>query len=125
MSEARQDKSISKGQMYISGYILQRKDRNRNGEVVARFIRNTINYERMYELNNDQFEWLCVKVSKLKIKYFIVGTSYRHSTSTADVMKSFKSLIDKLEIYGLETNVLGNFNCNAGGASVESHINID
>ena len=119
MSEARQDKSISKGQMYISGYILQRKDRNRNGEVVARFIRNTINYERMYELNNDQFEWLCVKVSKLKIKYFIVGTSYRHSTSTADVMKSFKSLIDKVEIYGAETNLLRDFNCNASGASLE------
>ena len=45
MSEARQDKSISKGQMYISGYILERKDRNRNGDGVARFIRNTINYE--------------------------------------------------------------------------------
>ena len=33
--------------------------------------RNTINYELMRELNDDQLEWLCVKVSKLKIKYFI------------------------------------------------------
>ena len=79
----------------------------------------------MHELNDDQLEWFCVKDSKLKIKYFIVGPSYRHSTSTSDVMKSFKSLIDTLEIYGLETNVLGDFNCNAGGTSLESYINID
>ena len=124
LNETRQEKSISNGQMYKSGYILERKDRNRNGEGVARFIRNTINYELMHELNDGQLEWLCVKVSKLKIKYFIVGTWYKHSTSTMDVMNSFKSLIDKLEIYGPETNVLGDFNCNAGGNSLESHINI-
>ena len=86
--------------------------------------RNTINYELMRELNDDQLEWLCVKVSKLKIKYFIVDTLYKHSTSTVDVMNSFMSLIDKLEIYDLETNVLGDFNCNAGETSLESHINI-
>ena len=42
--------------MYKSGYILERKDRNRNGEGVARFIRNTINYELMHELNDGQLE---------------------------------------------------------------------
>ena len=78
----------------------------------------------MHELNDGQLEWLCVKVSKLQIKYFSVGTQYKHSTSTVDVMNSFKSLIDKLEIYGPETNVLGDFNCNAGGNSLESHTNI-
>ena len=74
LNETRQEKSISNGQMYKSGYILERKDRNRNGEGVARFIRNTINYELMHELNDGQLEWLCVKVSKLQIKYFSVGT---------------------------------------------------
>ena len=115
----KQDKSISNCQMYISDYIFERKDRNRNCEGVARFIRNTINCELMHELNDDQLEWFCVKVSKLKLKlkYFIVGTSYKHSTSTAGIMKSFKSIIDKLEIYDHVTNVLGDFNCNAGGTS--------
>ena len=46
----------SNDQMYKSGYILERKDRNRNGEGVARFIRNTINYELMHELNDGQLE---------------------------------------------------------------------
>ena len=38
LNETRQGKSISNGQMYKSGYILERKDRDRNGEGVARFI---------------------------------------------------------------------------------------
>ena len=36
-------------------------------------------------------------------------------------MKSFESLIDKLEIYGFKTNVLRDFNYNAGGTPHESH----
>ena len=65
LNETRQDKYISNAQMYISGYILERKERNRNGGRVALINRNTINYELMHELNDDQLEWLCVKVSKL------------------------------------------------------------
>ena len=117
LNETRLDKSISNGQMYIPGYILERKDRNRNGGGVAlSYIRNTINYELMHELNEDQLEWLSIKVSKPKIKYFIVGTA-----STLDVLSNhlWKSL--KVDIFGLETNILGDFNCNVGSTPLESH----
>ena len=72
-------------------------------------IRTTINYDLICELHVDQLEWLCIKVTKSKTKPFIVGTWYRPPTSTSDTMTAFESLIERLELLDLETNINGDF----------------
>ena len=111
INETRLDSSVSNGEISVSGYTLERKDRNRTGAGVALYIRNSISYEYMPTLQEKQLEWLCVKVIKPKAKAFIVGTWYRLPGSTSETMSTFESLLEKLELLDLETSILGDFNC--------------
>ena len=52
VNETGLDDTISSGEVIVPGYSLERNDRNRDGGGVALYIRNTINYERLFD-----FEW--------------------------------------------------------------------
>ena len=66
MGEAILDREVS-----LTGYTLEKKDRNRQGGGVALYIRSTINYELMRNFLDDKLEWLFIKVMKLMTKPFI------------------------------------------------------
>lgn len=110
INETRLDCSFPDSAVSIPGYSLDRKDRNRNGGGVALYIRNSIAYEIILTLD-EKLELLCVKVIKPKAKPFIVGTWYRPPGSTNEIMQAFGSALEKLEQHHLETNILGDFNC--------------
>ena len=78
---------------------------------VALCIRNTINYERLFDLECESLEWIGIKVIKLKAKSFIVSTWYRPPRSNVDAMKDFELLVQRIESLGLEVNILGDLNC--------------
>ena len=56
-------------------------------------------------------------------KPFIVGTWYRPPDANAEILMAFESLIDRIEMLGLEVNIIGDFNCNMGATLLESHTN--
>ena len=114
INESRLSSSISNGEVSIPGYILERNDRNRDGGGVALYIRNTINYELLHDYDDDRLEWLGIKVNKFMTKPFIVGTWYRPPDANAEILMAFESLIDRIEMLGLEVNIIGDFNCNVG-----------
>ena len=66
VNETRLDDTISSGEDTVPGYALERNDRNRDGGGVARYIRNTINYERLFDLECESLEWIGIKVIKPK-----------------------------------------------------------
>ena len=109
INEIRLDETIFDWEISIPAYTLDRKDRNRHGGDVALYIRTIINYELICELVVDQLEWLCIKVTKPKTNPFIVGTCYRPPASTSVTITAFESLIERLELLGLETNIIGDF----------------
>jgi len=61
----------------------------RNGGGVALYIRNSIAYEIIQNLD-EKLELLCVKVIKPKAKPFIVGTWYRPPGSTNEIMQAYR-----------------------------------
>ena len=64
VNETRLDDTISSGEVtVVPGYALERNDRNTDGGGVALYIRNTINYERLFDL-----ELIGIKIIKLKAK---------------------------------------------------------
>ena len=93
-------------------------DRNRNGGGVALYIRNSINYENIQTLD-ERLELLCIKVIKPKAKPFIVGTWYRPPGSPNEIMHAFESALERLEQYDLETNILGDFNCDIAASPLD------
>ena len=90
---------VTKLQYQAPGYAPERNDRNRDGGGVALYIRNTSNYERIFDL-----EWTGIKVIKPKAKPFIVSRWYR-----------------PLESLGLGVNILGSLNYNVAACPLESH----
>ena len=66
VNETRLDDTISSGEVTVPGYALERNDRNRDGGGVALYIRNTINYERLFDLECGSLEWIGIKVIKPK-----------------------------------------------------------
>lgn len=82
INETRLVSSIQNGAVSIPGYTLERKDRNRSGGGVALYIRDSINYERLNDLPEDNMELISIQVSKPRVKPFIVCTWYRPPGST-------------------------------------------
>ena len=124
VNETRLDDTISSGEVTVSGYALERSDRNRDGGGVALYIRNTINYECLFDLEYESLESIGIKVIKLKAKSFIVSTWYRPPRSNVDTMKDFELLVQRIELLGLEVNILGDLNCNVAACPLESHNRI-
>ena len=121
INESRLSSSISNGEVSIPGCILERNDPNRDGGGVALYIRNTITYELLDDYDDDRLEWLGIKVNKFMTKPFIVGTWCRPPDANAEILMAFESLIDRIEMLGLEVNIIGDFNCNVGATLLESH----
>lgn len=112
INETRLVSSIQNGAVSIPGYTLERKDRNRSGGGVALDIRDSINYECLNDLPEDNMELISIQVSKPRVKPFIVCTWYRPPGSTIDMMDRFEAVLQKLDLYHMEVDVIGDINCN-------------
>ena len=117
INETRLDSSIQNGEVSIPGYTLERKDRNRNGGGVALYIRDSINYNRLLDLPDDNMELISIQVSKPKAKPFIVCTWYRPPRSTTELMNRFEDVLQKFDSYHMEVDIIGDLNCNVGATS--------
>ena len=115
VNETRLDDTTSSGEVTVPGYALKRDDRNRDRGGVALYIRNTINYERLFDLEWESLEWIGIKVIKPKGKSFIVSTWYRPPRSNIDAMKDFELLVQRIKSLGLEVNIFGDLNFNVAG----------
>ena len=118
INETRLDCTISNGQINISGYFIERKNRNSSGGGVALYIRNTINCTRVLH-QEDDLEILCIQVSKPKIKPFLVGTWYKPPGSTIETIARFEYILRGLESYNLEVNIIGDVNCDVGASPLD------
>ena len=118
INKTRLDCTISNGQINIPGYVIERKDRNRSGGGAALYIRNIINYKR-FSHQEDDLEFLCIQVSKPKIKPFLVGTWYIPPGSTIETIAKFESTLRELESYNLEVNIIRIVNCDVGASPLD------
>ena len=93
VNETRLDDTISSGEVTVPGYALERNDRNTDGGGVALYIRNTINYERLFDLECESLELIGMKRIKLKAKSLLLGMCYKPPRSNIDTMKDFELLV--------------------------------
>ena len=75
-NETRLDDIIDNDELFIPGYVLYRKDRNRSGGGVAMYVCD--NYaSQMINMQNGDIESLWVKIELPHKNHFIVGAAYR------------------------------------------------
>ena len=88
LNETRLHETISNSEISIDKYTLVRNDRTRHGGGVAMYIRNSINFNLRNDLHDEALEFLCVEISKPKVKQFLISTWYRPPNSCKDLLKS-------------------------------------
>ena len=89
VDETRLDDTISSGEVTVEGYALEGNDRNIDRGGVALYIRNTINYESLFDLECESLQWIGIQAIKFKAKPFIVSTWYRPPHVNVDTMAEF------------------------------------
>ena len=85
LNETMLDDSIPDNEIYLNGYDLIRKDRNRNGDGVAIYVRSIIDYKLRINLMADDLETITVEISKPRSKSFLINTWYRPPDSPIEL----------------------------------------
>ena len=102
LNETRLGETICDSEMSIDKYILVRNNQSRYGGGVAMYIRNSISFNVRNDLQDDALEFLCVEISKPKVKPFFISTWYRPPNSCMNVFEKLQLTLDEIEILGFE-----------------------
>ena len=110
IDESRLDETVTDNEVYLTGYTIIRKDRNRQGGGVALYIRSAINYTRRTDLEDEELEFLCTEIRKPKTKPILIGTWYRPPSSSIELFDKFEKILNRIEDTNLETSLIGDLN---------------
>ena len=111
LSETRLDNTFTDSAVSIEGYTLVRRDRCRNGGGVAMYFRNVIDYKIRSDLSDPDLEFLCIEIQNPKAKPFLLSNWYRPPNSPTELFDKFEALLGKIEAENVESNILGDINC--------------
>ena len=112
LNETRLDSTISNLEIGINNYTIIRRDRTRHGGGVAIYIRSTIEYKIRDDHKDDGLEFLCIEITKPKIKPFLISTWYRPPNSPVELFDKFHVILEKIESLNIESTIVGDLNCN-------------
>lgn len=121
INESRLDETVTDNEVYLTGYTIIRKDRNRQGGGVALYIRSAINYTRRTDLEDEELEFLCTEIRKPKTKPILIGTWYRPPSSSIELFDKLEKILNKIDDTNLETSLIGDLNCNVAASSPDSN----
>ncbi|XP_068742189.1 uncharacterized protein [Montipora capricornis] len=123
INETRLEQGILNSEIYIPGYEIVRRDRNRNGGGVCFYIKTAINYSVRTDLNINNLENLCLEIRKPNSKPFFIVTWYRPPNSPNEVFSSLENLIGRLDSENVDFYLMGDMNCNMASMSdTNSHL---
>jgi len=110
VSETWLDSTISDAEVNIPGYVLERKDRRRDGGGVCIYIRDNLVFNRRSELESDNLEFLAIDILLPKTKPILIGACYRPPKSNDFYKKLEDQLSNSPHFVHQETYLLGDFN---------------
>lgn len=108
ITETWLDNSISDDEIAIPGFLIARRDRNRNGGGVCTYIRDNIAFNIRDDLHMDGFEALWIEILLPKTRPIMLCTCYRPPKDSEFILyleQSLSTLRSDLEFY-----VLGDMN---------------
>ena len=113
INETKLDLTIDDAELYLPGYELIRKDRDRNGRNgcgVCFYVRCNLNYKIRDDLSSENLELLVLEITRLRSKPFLVSTWYRPSGSPVSVFNDFEGVVMKIDAENWEFFLLGDLN---------------
>ena len=108
VTETWLDSSVTDQEIALENYCVIRKDRNRNGGGVCKYIRSEIAFSIKNDISSEQDEILWTELYLPKTKPIIVGTCYRPPKQNHFV-DQFENNLSKLRS-DCDIIILGDFN---------------
>ena len=112
MSETWLDDTITDGEIAIPGYLVERRDRKRDGGSVCLYIRNNLAYNKRSDLSSEDIEFLAIDLLLPKTKPILVGACYRPPKDNNFYINLDNLLAGSPQYMQQETYLLGDFNTN-------------
>ena len=112
INETKLDKGYSDGQFAINGYNLVRRDRDSRGGGVCFYIRDSINFARKSEFEDDFLEMIALEIKNPCSSPFLVLTWYRPPNLETQCFDKFRYLLQNIDSKYEEIFILGDLNCN-------------
>ena len=108
---------ILNSKIYIPGYEIVRRGRNRNGGSVCFYVKTAINYFVRTDLNINNLVNLCLEIRKPNSKPFVIVTWYGPPNFLNEVFPSLENLIRRLDSENVEFYLMGDLNRNMASMS--------
>lgn len=121
INESKLDHTVSNNSVALSGYNLERRDRDKHGGGVCVYLRNSINYKRRTDLEDSNLEMIVLEISKPNSKPFLITTWYRPPKSSLELFDKFELFLNKVDGKFKEIYILGDLNCNFQSNPPENH----
>ena len=96
INESKLDNTITDGEIHIPGYVLIRKDRNRQGGGVALYIKENISFSDRHDLAPARLEIICVEINLPYNRSFLVSTWYRPPSSNINLFEDYAKFLEKM-----------------------------
>ena len=108
----------------IAGYTLYRKDRCgvKKGGGIFVYIINNLKVERLYDLEENELEAICLQICLFKSKRpLLIGGIYHPPSVTLDVDSNLEMNIETAYPKNLEMHIVGDFNINFLNSAYKQH----
>ena len=116
ITESWLDESILDSEVQVSGYVIERKDRNRQGGGVLLYIKESIKYARRSDISGAspavENVWIEVKCSKntVNIDSVLLGCFYRPPSSDTEYFDGILDIMEKASLDDKHIVILGDLN---------------
>ena len=121
INESKLDQTDTNNSVALSGYNLERRDRDKHGGGVCVYLRNSINYNRRTDLEDSNLEMIVLEISKPNSKPFLITTWYRPPKSSLELFEKFEIFLKNVDGKFKEIYILGDLNCNFRSNPPENH----
>ena len=112
INETGLDSSILDCSVSLPGYNLLRRDRNRNGGGFCVYIRKTIEFKHLPNLEMKALEMIVFSVKKPNSKDFLIFAWYRLPNCSLEHFNDFQDFLNKAEQEFDDLYVMGDVNAN-------------
>lgn len=121
INESKLDQNDSDESIALTGYTVERRDRNKQGGGVCVYLRNAVNYKRRFDLEEQGLEIIVLEIIKPNSHPFLIITWYRPPKSSLEYFDQFELLLKKIDGKYREIYILGDLNCNCLANPPECH----
>lgn len=122
VSETWLDDTITDGEIAIPGYLVERKDRKRDGGGVCLYIKNNLAYNKRTDLISNDIELIAIDLLLPKTKPILIAACYR-PPKDSKFYGNLENLLAESPLYmQQETYLLGDFNTNVDGKKINSLV---